>query len=167
MVKKLLSIVALMLCIVMVFGACGENGTGDTTSTGGTSSTGNATGTSGIKGLDKDGNWIKVEKVSKPDYKSGTMTLEEFENTYRAYTDWRIYEIRTTKSEVKPANGGTAYYVSNKGSIKNDGLTPETPVGSYANIISKLKSKNRSFLKRIIKIENKKAYLETKPCSLK
>ncbi len=143
MLKKLISVIALVLCVVMVFGACGEK-----TGTNGTNGTNGTSKISGIRGVDNDGNLIKVEKVAAPDYKSGTMTLEEFENTYRPYTDWRIYEIRTTKSDVKPAAGGTAYYVSNNGKAKNDGLTPETAVSKFINISGKIKSGDVVYFER-------------------
>ncbi len=81
--------------------------------------------------------WEEVEKVEKPTYTSGDIAREDFINTYRPYTDWRIYEIRTTKSDIKPTGDGTAYYVSNNGKAENDGLTPETPLPDYAAVRNK------------------------------
>ncbi len=78
--------------------------------------------------------WNVVEKVEKPGFFSGSMTRDDFEKLARPYTDWRIYEIRTAKSEVKPIGGGRAYYVSNNGKPENDGLSPETAVSSYADV---------------------------------
>ncbi|MBQ2746730.1 MAG: hypothetical protein IJF35_03365 [Clostridia bacterium] len=130
MVKKLISVIAIALCIVMVFGACGTKGTNGTNST------------------EKEKFWAKVEKVDVPNYQSGNMTLADFEKQYRPYTDWRIYEIRTTVSDVKPAEGGTAYYVSNNGKVENDGLTPETPVPTYISVMGKLKKGDVVYFER-------------------
>lgn len=130
MFKRVLAIILTICCIVAVFGACTK------------------TETNGKKDTDKDGNWAKVEKVDAPNYQSGNMTLDEFEKAYRPYTDWRIYEIRTTKSEVKPAAGGKAYYVSNKGDNSNDGLSPEKPVASYAIISGRLNSGDVVYFER-------------------
>ncbi len=128
MFKRVLALVLVLCCIVVVFGACSR--------------------TEGNKDTDKDGNWAKAEKVEEPDYQNGNMTLEEFKEKYRPYTDWRIYEIRTTKSDVKPAEGGTAYYVSNDGKQGNDGLTPETPVEKYIDVMGKLKSGDVVYFER-------------------
>ncbi len=130
MFKRVLAIILTICCIVAVFGACTK------------------TETNGKKDTDKDGNWAKVEKVDAPNYQSGNMTLDEFEKAYRPYTDWRIYEIRTTVSDVKPAEGGTAYYVSNNGKVENDGLTPETPVPTYISVIGKLKKGDVVYFER-------------------
>ena len=59
--------------------------------------------------------WEKVEKADMPARVDATLTFEKMEELYRPHTDWRIYDIRTTETTVKPTNGGTAYYVSNKG----------------------------------------------------
>lgn len=134
MLKRITSIVLVVLLAATVFVGCKND-----------SDSGKATGT---VGLGTDGNWIKVEKVEKPTYQSGNMTLDEFEKAYRPYTDWRIYEIRTTKSDVKPAPGGTAYYVSNKGNVANDGLTPETPVPTYISVVGKLKAGDVVYFER-------------------
>ncbi len=126
MFKRFISVLAVLLCVAMIFSACGKNGT---------------------KG-EKEKYWAKVEKVDEPDYQSGNLTLKEFEETYRPYTDWRIYDIRTTNSDVKPAEGGTAYYVSNNGDVSNDGLTPETPVPTYISVMGKLKSGDVVYFER-------------------
>ncbi len=81
--------------------------------------------------------WDVVEKVDAPTYTAGDMARADFIEQYRPYTDWRIYEIRTTKSDIKLIDGGTAYYVSNNGKAENDGLTPETPLPDYAAVRNK------------------------------
>lgn len=137
MLKRVLAISLVLCLIVAAFAGCGKNGN----SQNGQSNNGSNVTADGkyiVKGTDGKGNWIKVEKVKEPTYKSADMTLEEFEKLYRPYTDYRIYEIRTTKSDVKPAAGGKAYYVSNKGSKSNNGLSPESPVAEYSNISGKL-----------------------------
>ncbi len=114
--------ISLLLTVMMVLSltACkGNGGNGGNTDNG------------------SDTNWQEVAKVEKPTYTSGTMSIEDFEKQYRPYTDWRIYEIRTAKNEIKPAEGGTAYYVSNNGKKENDGLTPETAVSTYADVRNK------------------------------
>ena len=83
---------------------------------------------------DAQGNWEVVDKAEMPEKKDATLTLAEMEKLYRPHTEWRIYDIRTTETTVKPTNGGTAYYVSNKGSSSNDGLTPETPFATPYNL---------------------------------
>ena len=83
-------------------------------------------------GADDGKFWAKVDKVEEPSYQSGTMALADFEKQYRPYTDWRIYEIRTAETTVKPVGSGTAYYVSNSGNNNNDGLSPENPLKDYA-----------------------------------
>ncbi len=47
------------------------------------------------------------------------------EKAIDAYTEKRIEEIRNTTSDIKPATGKKAYYVSSSGSDSNDGLSPE------------------------------------------
>ena len=76
----------------------------------------------------------KVEKSDMPARVDATLTFEKMEELYRPHTDWRIYDIRTTETTVKPIKGGTAYYISNKGNSANDGLTPETPLASVYNL---------------------------------
>lgn len=78
--------------------------------------------------------WEKVEKSDMPARVDATLTFEKMEELYRPHTDWRIYDIRTTETTVKPIKGGTAYYISNKGNSANDGLTPETPLASVYNL---------------------------------
>ena len=95
MLKRVLAISLVLCLIVAAFAGCGKSNV-------------TADGKYIIKGTDGKGNWIPVKEVSEPEYKSGDMTLDEFEKAYRPYTDWRIYEIRTTKSEVKPAAGGSS-----------------------------------------------------------
>ncbi len=71
-----------------------------------------------------------VDEVGLPDVQYSELTREEMVDKYRAHTDWRIYQIRSSASSVKPQNGGKAYYVSNNGRATNDGLTPETALSS-------------------------------------
>ena len=80
------------------------------------------------------GNWSVVAKADMPARQDSTLTLAEMQKLYRPHTEWRIYDIRTTKTTVKTKNGGTAYYVSNKGKNSNDGLSPETPFATPANL---------------------------------
>ena len=93
----------------------------------------------------------KVEYVPMPTLDNVTLTESEMLEKYRGYTDWRIYSIRTAKDEIKPAAGCTAYYVSNKGSSKNDGLSPETPfasIGDLGKIKSQLKAGDVIYFER-------------------
>ena len=127
------------------------NGTTDNNDSNGISSSSSIVVANGKyiqKGTDGKGNWIQVKKVEAPKYKSGEMTLEEFKKMYRPYTDWRIYQIRTTKSDIKPGKVGKAYYVSYKGVKGNNGLSPEKPVSSYTSIASKLKSGDVVYFER-------------------
>lgn len=123
----------LLLCIALVFSmvfsitACNKTGGGSA----------------------EKATWDVVEKVDAPAKASGTLTQTDFEAAYRPYTDWRIYEIRTTQSDIKPAEGGTAYYVSNNGNDSNDGLTPETAVTSYTAVMGRgLKSGDVIYFER-------------------
>ncbi len=73
--------------------------------------------------------WAEVQKTEKPAPISGSyMTEQELENTYGKYFDWRVYEIRTTDTEIKPAEGASSYYVSPFGDDSADGKTPETAI---------------------------------------
>lgn len=73
------------------------------------------------------GNISQTEYVSTPQTEYATMTEKDILSQYRGNTDWRINSIRGTETKVKPTGNGIAYYISAKGSDKNDGLTPETP----------------------------------------
>ena len=53
---------------------------------------------------------------------------------YRVETERRIDEIRNTVSEVVPADGSTAYYVSNNGNSSNDGLSKKTPLATLTDV---------------------------------
>ncbi len=114
-VLKVLLAVFLIASMMLSFTACNKNGGNDA----------------------DDTTWAEVKKVDKPVGTTGEMSIEDFEKLYRPYTDWRIYEIRTTKNEIKPADGAKGYYVSNNGKAENDGLTPETAVSSYADVRKK------------------------------
>ncbi len=78
----------------------------------------------------------KKEYVPMPTGLDGkTLTEQEMLDKYRGHTDWKIAEIRTTQDNIKPAKGGTAYYVSSiNGSYKNDGLSPEKPLAKLADL---------------------------------
>ncbi len=69
-----------------------------------------------------------VEKADIPDFSGKIMTKEEMVAAYRPHTDWRIYSIKITKSEIKPTGNGVAYYVSPNGDDNNDGRTPKTAI---------------------------------------
>ncbi len=112
-------------------GAYGTNDTDSTSSTTGTSST---TDTSSITSIN--------------DFKSGQMTLSDFEKKYRPYTVSRINEIRNAKNNVQPIGGGTKYYVSNKGKAGNNGLTKNTPVPTYDYIKDKLENGDVVYFER-------------------
>ena len=89
------------------------------------------------------------KKTEKPQFTDSTMSEAEFVELLTPYLDWRVYEIRNTESDVKPAAGGTAYYVSNSGSNANDGLSPSTPLENYNGAVSKgLKSGDVVYFKR-------------------
>ena len=120
--------VVLIVCLLFTFVGCGRffNGIKDNESDLYTPARASM--------LDESGNWKVVNKVEMPEKKDATLTLAEMEKLYRPHTEWRIYDIRTTETTVKPTNGGTAYYVSNNGSSSNDGLTPETPFATVYNL---------------------------------
>lgn len=98
------------------------------------------------------GYYEKVEYVAMPtNLDNVTLTERELLEKYRGYTDWRIYSIRTAKDEIKPKAGCTAYYVSNKGNSQNDGLSPETPFATLADlgkIKNRLKAGDVVYLER-------------------
>ena len=102
------------------------------------SSTGNTSGApAGPSTYKEEKYWAKVNPVSKPSVSSGNMTLNAFEKVYRPYTEWRIYQIRTATPTVKPSGNGRAFYVSNSGNNKNDGLSPSSPLKDYAGATKK------------------------------
>ena len=104
-------------------------------SSGNSSSTGSSDGNGGTYTPTNPGNWDKVEYAAMPtDLDNVTLTENEVISKYRGHTDWRIYSIRTTKDEIKPKEGCTAYYVSNRGNTKNDGLSPETPFANLSDL---------------------------------
>ena len=75
--------------------------------------------------------------------------LKEFEKTYRPATVQRISEIRAAKSDIKPQGSGKAYYVSNSGKASNTGLSPSSPLATYAQVKAKgLKSGDVIYFKR-------------------
>ena len=117
----------------------GSTSTPNSTSNPTSNSTSNST-SSNTNGLLNTGNWSVVQKATMPTISGKSMTRSEMEKLYRPHTEWRIYEIRTTKTEIKPKVGGTAYYVSNRGVVSNDGLTPETPFKN-ANQLKNVKLK--------------------------
>ena len=142
MFKRILSIVLVVLIAATLCVGCNNQNNGNNGNNVNNGATDNTSSNlwAGLVGVDENGNWKEVKKVSEPNYASADMTLKEFEDAYRPYTDWRIYQIRTTKSDVKPANGGKAYYVSYKGVKGNDGLSPEKPViliigGSLGSVV--------------------------------
>ncbi len=75
-----------------------------------------------------------AQYAAMPDFSGKTMTREEMEAAYRPHTEWRIYEIKTTKSTIEPTNDGVAYYVSPDGDDLNDGKTPETAVQTLKKV---------------------------------
>ena len=112
----------------------GNNSSGSSSATGSTSSSVSNSTSSDNSALLNPGNWSVVAKANMPARQDSALTLAEMEKLYRPHTEWRIYDIRTTKTTVKTKNGGTAYYVSNKGKNSNDGLSPETPFATPANL---------------------------------
>ena len=143
-VSVLLVIVIVLITVFSVL--LGNSGTTDNSnsnsSSGGYSSSNSSSGnnSSNANYTNQDytptnpGNWAKVEYKAMPTLDNVTLTESEVVSKYRGYTDWRIYSIRTAKDEIKPAEGCTAYYVSNRGSTKNDGLSPETPLATINNL---------------------------------
>ncbi|MBO5726694.1 MAG: acetylxylan esterase, partial [Clostridia bacterium] len=95
---------------------------------------------------------VKTEAVAMPSGLNGqTLTETQVLNEYRGYTDYRIAQILTTKDEIKPQEGGKAYYVSNNGSSSNDGLTTATPLKTIEdvnNLESKLKAGDVVYFER-------------------
>ncbi len=75
--------------------------------------------------------------------------LREIENKYRPATEKRISEIRKAKSNIKPQGSGKAYYVSNSGKATNSGLSADSPLATYAQVVAKgLKSGDVIYFKR-------------------
>lgn len=107
----------------------------DSSSANNSSSSSNSNSNSGFAGeLLNPGSWPAVKKANMPSISGESMTLSQMEELYRPHTEWRIYDIRTTETTVKPTNGGTAYYVSNRGKVNNDGKSPETPLKSVSQL---------------------------------
>ncbi len=125
--KKLLSIISLLVCICMLFTACG-NKPGE--QQGGIENAQAGTDEASANPM----TYTAVAEATLPAATSGNMSKADVEALYRPYTDWRIYQIRTTETTVKPAEGGQAYYISNNGDDAADGKTPETAIKSLANI---------------------------------
>ncbi len=117
-----------------------SNSSSNSSSQGNNSVSGNSSNQGNTTNVANPGNWAVVKKATMPTISGQSMTRSEMEKLYRPHTEWRIYEIRTTKTEIKPKSGGTAYYISNKGSVSNDGLTPETPFKN-ANQLKKVNLK--------------------------
>lgn len=103
-----------------------------------------------VDGYDNANNkWSEVAAADMPKFQNGTLTEKEFLDLISPYTDWRIYEIRTTATTVKPKGSGTAYYVSNDGDNANDGLSPSTPLADYVGVTKKgLKSGDVIYFER-------------------
>ncbi len=78
----------------------------------------------------------KVEYVAMPNSDALTMSLDKINETYRPYTKWRIYSIRTTKSTITTLDGCTSWYVSPNGDDNNDGNKPETAFKTLAKVNS-------------------------------
>ena len=76
-----------------------SSSTNSTTSTSSNSST-TVNTTPGV--LQNPGKWPVVAKAEMPERKDATLTLSEMQKLYRPHTEWRIYDIRTTKTTVKP-----------------------------------------------------------------
>lgn len=112
------------------------SGSGNSNSSNSNSNNSNSNSNGSFAGeLLNPGSWEKVAKATMPNIISGdSMTQRKMEELFRPHTDWRIYEIRTTETTVKPTNGGTAYYVSNRGKVNNDGKSPETPLKNVSQI---------------------------------
>ncbi len=121
--KRILSILALVTSICILFTACKETGGSVSVSKAGTD-----------EASANPAKYTAVKEATMPDLNGVTLTKNEVEEKYRPYTDWRIYQIRTTKTTVQPKDGGTAYYVSPNGDDKADGKSPETAIKSLANI---------------------------------
>ena len=157
-------IVSVILVAAIVFGVIfivkpnGKDGinsnNGSDVSSNNSSQTTDNNSSSGNKkpnGLANPGMYEEVKYMPMPTLDNVTLTESEMLEKYRGYTDWRIYSIRTAKDEIKPAAGCTAYYVSNKGSSKNDGLSPETPfasIGDLGKIKSQLKAGDVIYFER-------------------
>ncbi len=106
--------IAVFICFIMLFSLCACRDKSGI-------QTGSASNT--VNG------WPVVEKADMPSVSTGSkMTVDEIEKSYRPYTDYRIFEIRTKESDIKPSDNGQAYYVSPDGDDANDGKTPETAI---------------------------------------
>ncbi len=119
--KKLSLLLALVLCVTSFFTACDKQGIG------GAAKTGDEASANPTK-------YEVIKEAQMPSENGVTLSLSDMEAKYRPHTDWRIYQIRTTQTTVKPAEGGTAYYVSNNGDDSADGTSPEKAIKTLANI---------------------------------
>lgn len=130
--KKIIALISLVMVLCLLVLAVGCNGKKDEENN---QSDTSATSSEGGKYVEEI---PVVQKVTMPAFKAGatsTMSKADFEKAYRAYTDYRIYQIRTSESTIKPKNGGTAYYISSfRGDNKNDGKTPDTPFKTLARL---------------------------------
>lgn len=127
----------------------GNEGGSNTNNQSGSNTNSNSSGGGSTTTTTNEKYWPKVNKVAKPSVSSGTMTMADFEKIYRPYTDWRIYEIRTTQNAIKPTGSGKAYYISNNGKNTNDGLSPNSPLKDYAGAAAKgLKSGDVLYFQR-------------------
>ncbi|MBQ2986728.1 MAG: hypothetical protein IJE23_04520, partial [Tyzzerella sp.] len=71
-----------------------------------------------------------IREITAPTSKSSTQVIRQ----YRSAAETRVAEIRSTESQIVPAEGATAYYFSNNGSSDNDGTSKETPLATLEDL---------------------------------
>ncbi len=127
--KRLISLLSLIICACLLLASCGNKENPGTQNPGEISTEAGSDDASANPLV-----YTAVAEASFPKATSTTMAKADVEALYRPYTDWRIYQIRTTETTVKPAEGGQAYYISNNGNDAADGKTPETAIKTLSNI---------------------------------
>ncbi len=145
--KRLYSIIALILTVCMLLTACGKNGGGNGDGGGSGSGSSNALGTGIGDGKDSTVATGKLTGVNTVAYNppAKIMTTEEYHqelnnllagdtvgNADDAYltkldnlTDSLKAAIVYNTDDIKPSTTGTTYYVSPSGDDNNDGKSPE------------------------------------------
>lgn len=70
--------------------------------------------------------WGTKDSISSIGSENVEAVTDEYLAELDATQEKRIAEIKATKTEIKPTDGCTAYYVANGGNDSNDGKTPAT-----------------------------------------
>ena len=137
---KTLKIIAFVLAVVLTVGclaACGNKAENPADSSAPVSS-GSASGESSAESGEITPNEDPIPLSSKKpafSVSDSTLTMDEMLKTYRGYTNYRIKQIKETKSAIKPEKGGRAFYFSSiHGNDNNNGLSESKPIKSISKI---------------------------------